>query len=158
MFKPHYENLEEYLECFATSLSVLRTPAALERVAYEVAVDAFRSGVRYLEIRFAPQLHATPDLSLREVLTRVNLGLRRAQSEFNNDHPHEPKYHYGIIVTAMRYFTRESSPYFASFCADHEHLGEHHMYGLASLALVKCAQALKCACVQAQTTTTATGM
>ena len=46
------ENLEDYLERFAMTLSVMQTAEALERIAYELAEDAAREGVRYLETRY----------------------------------------------------------------------------------------------------------
>jgi len=82
VFPPAYDSLEDYLRGFGYITSVLRTPAALERVAYEVAADAFDRGVRYLELRFAPQLHAVPgEFSIEEVLCAVNRGLERAVGE-----------------------------------------------------------------------------
>jgi hypothetical protein len=77
-------------------------------------------GLRYIEVRLAPQLHIDPnkeevsDVSL--VLRAVDRGLRRAAVEFNQ-HPavldgSEPGYQYGIIVCAMRKFTAHFSPYF----------------------------------------------
>lgn len=49
VFPETYSSLEEYLRGFGYITTVLRTPEALERVAYEVASDAFDVGVRYLE-------------------------------------------------------------------------------------------------------------
>jgi len=49
--------LNEALSRFAITLSVLQTPAAVERVASEMCEDAQNEGVHTLEIRFAPQLH-----------------------------------------------------------------------------------------------------
>src|SRR5918997_5592314 len=46
-------NLEEYLERFSITLSVMQTEDALDRVAYELAEDAAREGVRYIEVRYA---------------------------------------------------------------------------------------------------------
>ncbi len=41
-------------------------------VAYEFAVDAFEDNVIYFEVRFAPQLHASPDMDIECVLLSVN--------------------------------------------------------------------------------------
>jgi adenosine deaminase len=42
-------------------------------------MDSYHSGVRYLELRFAPQLHAIPGMmSIEEVVCAVNRGLERA--------------------------------------------------------------------------------
>lgn len=79
VFPEKYSSLEEYLRGFGYITTVLRTREALERVAYEVAMDAYNCGVRYLEVRFAPQLHAIPGkLSIEEVICSVNKGLERA--------------------------------------------------------------------------------
>ena len=48
-------------------------------MAFEVGIDAYHSGVRYLELRFAPQLHAIPGtFSIEQVVCAVNRGLERA--------------------------------------------------------------------------------
>lgn len=49
--------LEEALARFALTLSLLKTPARVRRVAAEICEDAAADGVTTLEIRFAPQLH-----------------------------------------------------------------------------------------------------
>src|SRR5690606_7368337 len=49
-------NLEDYLQRFDVTLSVMQDVEALERVAYELVLDAAADGVRYLEIRFCPML------------------------------------------------------------------------------------------------------
>lgn len=49
--------LAEALARFAFTLSLLRTPAAVERVAREICEDAAAEGVGTLEVRFGPQLH-----------------------------------------------------------------------------------------------------
>lgn len=46
------------LACFEITLRTLQRPAAIARVAAEIAEDAAREGVGRLELRFAPQLHA----------------------------------------------------------------------------------------------------
>jgi adenosine deaminase len=55
-------NLEEYLTRFDITLSVMQRAEAIERIAYELLEDAAREGVRYLEIRYAPNLNATEGL------------------------------------------------------------------------------------------------
>src|ERR671938_118250 len=47
-------DLEEYLELFDVTLSVMQTAPAIERIAYERAEDAAAEGVRYIEVRYAP--------------------------------------------------------------------------------------------------------
>lgn len=50
-------SLQNALERFKITLSVLQTPKAITRVTREICADAELVGVRNLEIRFAPQLH-----------------------------------------------------------------------------------------------------
>jgi adenosine deaminase len=90
VFKERMESLVEYLECFKYTTMVLQRPENLERVAYEFAEDNFAEGVRYFEVRLAPQLHARLGLGADEeemdmcsVLRSVNSGLKRATDEWN---------------------------------------------------------------------------
>ena len=73
-------NLDEYLERFAITLSVMQTEAALERIAYELAEDAARDGVRYLEVRYAPVLNVREGLSLEQAVEASLRGLARAEA------------------------------------------------------------------------------
>ena len=57
VFKPSYANLGEYLQGFAYTGAVLQDAESLQRAAYELAEDNIAEGVRYIEVRFAPQLH-----------------------------------------------------------------------------------------------------
>ena len=57
VFKEDYADLGEYLAGFKHTAAVLQSESALERVAFELAEDNQAEGVRYLEVRFAPQLH-----------------------------------------------------------------------------------------------------
>ena len=57
-------NLEDYLARFDVTLSVMQTAEALERIAYELAIDAGADGVRYIEVRYAPVLNTRHGLSL----------------------------------------------------------------------------------------------
>ncbi|KAL4130548.1 hypothetical protein PRIC2_006544 [Phytophthora ramorum] len=149
VFKETYASLEEYLVCFSYASAVLRTSEALERVAYEQASDQYALGVRYFETRFAPQLNAVPGtLPLEQVLLSVNRGLKRATDEFNAKDEDvasglAPRFAYGIIVCAMRFFTKDFSPYYEQFCEVHRHEDPHRLYGLASMALITQAYATK---------------
>src|SRR5512138_2698866 len=93
--------LEDYLTRFDTTLSVMQTADALDRVAYELAEDAAREGVRYLEVRYAPILNVRGGLSLGEAVEAPLRGLARAQRE------------HGVVgrvlVTALRNMSAETS-------------------------------------------------
>lgn len=141
VFKERYANLGEYLHGFQYTVACLQTAEALERCAYELACDNFAEGVRYLEVRFAPQLHCRPGMSIRDVLHAVNDGLAKAMKEFNRfpgiSSGEEPPFAYGIIVCAMRMFTGGFSEYYKRFTAMHSHTKPTRLYGLASMALAE---------------------
>ncbi|RMH20045.1 MAG: adenosine deaminase [Gemmatimonadetes bacterium] len=75
-------NLEEYLAKFAVTLSVMQHPDALERIAFELAEDNAREGVRYLEVRYSPILHTRGGLPLTETVEAPLRGLRRAEEAY----------------------------------------------------------------------------
>jgi len=74
-------HLEDYLERFEVTLSVMQTEAAIERIAYELAVDAADEGVLYLETRFAPVLNTRQGLDIGAVVDASTRGLQRAERE-----------------------------------------------------------------------------
>ena len=74
-------SLEDYLSRFAITLSVMQTAEALERIAYELATDAWREGVWYLEARFAPNLNAREGLTYAQALEAAIKGLTKAERE-----------------------------------------------------------------------------
>ena len=57
-------SLVEYLKAFDITLAVMQTEDALYRVAYELAEDAARENVRYMEVRYSPMLHTRAGLQL----------------------------------------------------------------------------------------------
>ncbi len=74
------KDLLQYLATFEHTLAVMQSEAAIERVAAEAAMDLAADGVRYAEIRFAPELHQRNGLSLQAVVEAVQAGLRRGES------------------------------------------------------------------------------
>ncbi|RTE03954.1 adenosine deaminase [Paenibacillus whitsoniae] len=90
----HCGSLIEYLEKFHFTTRFLQTGAALERVAYEVVEQSVEHNCRYVEVRFAPQLHRHQGLSIEETFHYVILGLRRAQHDFGT--------RFGVIAICMR--------------------------------------------------------
>lgn len=75
-------NLEEYLARFGTTLSVMQTAESLERIAWELATDAAREGIWYLEVRFAPNLNTLGGLSPAQAVESAIAGLSRAEREY----------------------------------------------------------------------------
>jgi len=143
VFKSHYADLPEYLKGFAYTTAVLQTPAALERVGYELAQDNQAEGVRYIEVRFAPQLHQNSCMSCIDVMEALDRGLARAKNEFNArpevKRGDEPPFEYGIIACAMRMFDFGFSEYFDSLLNVHAHSERKWIFSLASMELVRAA-------------------
>lgn len=88
------KDLAQYLERFAITLAVLQRPEALERTAYELALDAAAEGVRWLEVRYSPVLHTRRGMTLDEAVEAPLRGLARARAEAG--------IHGGLIVCAIR--------------------------------------------------------
>lgn len=141
VFKESYRDLPDYLHGFAYTCAVLTDEEALERVAYELAQDCLAEGTRYLEVRFAPQLHVRPDLPIDRVLQAVDRGLDRARREHERlpqvADGREPPFRYGIIACAMRMFTKGFGPYFADLLRVLDHWPAKQVYGIASLSLAR---------------------
>jgi adenosine deaminase len=74
-------HLEDYLERFATTLSVMQTAESPDRIAYELAMDVALEGVRYIEVRYAPVLNVREGLSLEEAVEAPLRGLARAEAD-----------------------------------------------------------------------------
>ena len=87
-------NLEEYLDRFHLTLSIIQDAPAIERIAYELAEDHARENVRYVEARFCPILNADGELDAHEALEAVLAGLKRAEQDF--------AIQTGVIVCALR--------------------------------------------------------
>ena len=64
-------SLEDYLKGFDVTLSVLQTEESLERVAFELAEDAWKENVRYPEVRYSPLLHTREGLRPAVVVEAV---------------------------------------------------------------------------------------
>jgi adenosine deaminase len=78
----NFGSLVEYLRGFAITLEVMQTEESLERIAFELAEDAHRENVRYMEVRYAPMLHTRRGVKLTKVVEAVLDGLRRARETY----------------------------------------------------------------------------
>ncbi len=144
VFKESYRDLNEYLQGFTWTLRVLQDSEALERAACELAVDNAAEGVRYLEVRFAPQLHMSEQFPFEAVMAAVDRGLRRARAEINRAMAaDEPPFDYGIIVCAMRFFSAGFSSYYANLVRLLSHSSQLDVIRTASLELARAAVQLR---------------
>lgn len=143
VFRESYASLAEYLHGFQYTCAVLKDAEAMERASYELAWDNINEGVRYIEVRFAPQLHTHRGFSLRDVLKSVNKGLKKAADEHRaTEHVssgEEPPFHYGIIVCAMRFFTGGFSPWFAHLTDIFQDAPQEQVLSIASLEMARAA-------------------
>jgi adenosine deaminase len=147
VFKDHYADLNEYLQGFRYTTAVMQDPEAMEQIAFELAMDNFAEGVRYIEVRFAPQLHVHEGFGIEDVLVAVDRGLSRARSEINALEAivsgEEPRFEYGIIVCALRMFTEQFSEYYRLLISAHRYAQPSEWYALASLELARAAVAVR---------------
>ena len=87
-------SVNEYLKRFEMPLQILQDRASLERTAYELVRLLAGQGLRYAEIRFAPQLHLRKDLTQRDAVEAVLAGVKRGMREC-------PTIDIGVILCAM---------------------------------------------------------
>ncbi|MEN9580122.1 MAG: hypothetical protein RJA70_3131 [Pseudomonadota bacterium] len=108
-------SLGEYLKGFAITLSVMQTYKSLSRVAFELAEDAHKENVRYMEVRYSPMLHTERHLKLTHVVEAVLSGLNQATE------------HYGIrsnvILCGIRNISSESSYEMAELAVAYKNRG-----------------------------------
>ena len=143
VFKHKYADLTEYLEGFAHTCAVMRDAESIERIACELAEDNLAEGVRYIEVRYAPQLHIHDRLSLAETVRAVDRGMRRAQRQHNQaavvrDGTDVPFY-FGIIVCALRSFTPAMSAYYRQLFSVLSHAPVDQVFATASIELARAA-------------------
>jgi adenosine deaminase len=88
-------NLLDYLSKFDLPLQYTQFYENINRIAYEIAEDAYEGGVRILELRTNPFIHRRAGLSTRQVVHATRKGLAR----FGEEHP---DFRAGINIIAMR--------------------------------------------------------
>ena len=147
VFKEAYKDLLEYLHGFMYTCAVLQDPENLARVSQELVEDNAAEGVRYIEVRFAPQLHVTPTAGVREVVRAVAQGMAEGAKRHNASRAvkagEDIPFHFGLILCAMRRFKKGMSPYFADILRLMEHAPKDEVYAAASLELARAAVKLK---------------
>ncbi|MEE8525702.1 MAG: adenosine deaminase family protein, partial [Thermoanaerobaculia bacterium] len=136
-----YRDLPDYLHGFSYTSPVLCDEEALERAAYELAEDNWNEGVRYIEVRFAPQLHIRPGFEIGQILAAVDKGLDRARRRFEESEAvkerGEPPFRYGIVACAMRMFSAGFAPYFRRLLSVLDKWPPKEVYGVASRSLAR---------------------
>lgn len=113
--KDRVESLEEYLNLFKITLSVMQTPESLERCSYELIEDVSKENVRYIEIRYSPILHIEKGMTMEESVEAVQRGLTRGQKEFG--------VRSGIIICGIRDISPEISLQLAEITVQYKDKG-----------------------------------
>lgn len=143
VFKRAYRNLPEYLKGFEYTVACLSDAESLERAAFELCEDCATENVRYVEIRFAPQLHVRPGFELGNVLAAVSKGVRRAERRLNAQASVRsgqlPEFRAGIICCAMRFFNEHFSPHYRAYFEALPLSPNDKIYALASAELARAA-------------------
>jgi adenosine deaminase len=106
-------DLNDYLSAFSITCSVLQTLDSLERAAYEAAMDAASEGVIYMELRYAPWLHAGGKMEPIDTVLAVDRGLSRAEAEADII--------VSLILCSMRNYLPQGSEYYQTL----DHLLEY---------------------------------
>ena len=109
------KSLVEYLRPFDITLSVMQDAGALYRTAFELAEDAAKENIWYLEVRYSPVLHTKKGMKLTEIVDAVLAGLKAA----------EKKYHIktGVIICGMRNINPETSLILAELAMAYKNQG-----------------------------------
>ncbi|MGH7866670.1 MAG: adenosine deaminase family protein, partial [Candidatus Dormibacteraceae bacterium] len=95
------KSLVEYLKAFDVTLSVMQTYDSLVRTAFELAEDAAKENVRYIEVRYSPILHQQEGLTLTAIVQAVIEGLKKAQKKYG--------IRFGVIICGIRHISPEMS-------------------------------------------------
>ena len=109
------KNLEDYLRPFDIVLSVLQDEEALYRVAFELAEDAAKENVWYMEVRYSPILHTKKGMKLPNIIDAVLAGLRKAEKKY--------EIKTGVLVCGMRNISPESSIMLADLSVAYKNRG-----------------------------------
>jgi len=104
------QDLVDYLKRFDTTLAVMQWAPALERIAFELVIDAAAENVRYLETRFSPVLNTREGLTMHGAVEAVLIGLRRGERETGT--------RTGVIICALRHMNPDTSLALARVAAD----------------------------------------
>ncbi|MDN5353390.1 MAG: adenosine deaminase [Candidatus Cloacimonadota bacterium] len=109
------ESLEEYLQGFTVTCSVMQTKEALHRVALELVEDVAAENVRYMEVRYSPILHVEQGLSFEEVNEAVIAGLKEGEAKF--------KVKSGVIICGLRHMKSSTSYDLAKLAVKYKNKG-----------------------------------
>ncbi len=109
------KSLEDYLEAFKVTLSVMQDTESLRRVAYELVEDVSKENVWYIEVRYSPILHVRKGSKLTHVVEAVLEGLKQGEKDFGVKT--------GVILCGMRDISPDVSIELAELCLAYKFRG-----------------------------------
>lgn len=95
------KSLSEYLKAFHLPLEALKNEDTFFQASYAVLQEASKEGVRYMELRFAPLLSETEQLSGESIIEACAEGAKRAKQDFGIES--------GILLCGMRHFDEKKN-------------------------------------------------
>lgn len=107
-------SLGEYLQKFDLPVECLQTQEGLKKAAFDFLMDLQKDQIKYVEVRFAPQLSAHPGLSCKKVMEAVLDGLEAAKEQCG--------IFYEVIACMMTHHEEETNLQMLKECR--EFLGE----------------------------------
>lgn len=108
-------SLIDYFKPFDTTIAVMQSEEALERVMYEFLEDSAKDNIRYIEARFSPAFHLTKGLSLNQVMDAVIKGKNQAERDFNIKS--------NLIICSIRQLDVQTNKELAQLAADYKNKG-----------------------------------
>lgn len=94
-------SLTEYLTCFDLPIKALQTPKNITAGVLDVLKKASQDGIKYIELRFAPNCSTEEGLSLPEIYEAAILGSKLGLEKYG--------IHSNIILCAMRHHTMDTN-------------------------------------------------
>jgi adenosine deaminase len=77
----HFDNLQDFLDCYYRALAVVITQDDFETLAWEYFTTAHADGVKHAEVFFDPQSHTERGIAFDTVVAGFNAACRRAEKE-----------------------------------------------------------------------------
>lgn len=77
----HFDNLQDFLDCYYLALDVVITQEDFEMLGWEYFTTAHRDGVKHAEVFFDPQSHTPRGVTMKTVVDGFNAACVRAEKE-----------------------------------------------------------------------------
>ena len=77
----HFDNLQDFLDCYYLALSAVITQEDFEALGWEYFTTAHADGVKHAEVFFDPQSHTDRGIAFETVVDGFNAACRRAEKE-----------------------------------------------------------------------------